>query len=34
MEILIGIIIGIALCQANDRFHIITKIKGLINKKK
>ena len=34
MELIIGIIIGIALCQANDRFDIIKKIKGMISKKK
>jgi len=34
MELIIGIIIGIALCQANDRLGIIKKIKGMINKKK
>ena len=32
MELIIGIIIGICLCQINDRLHVIKKIKGLIKK--
>ena len=34
MELIIGILIGIGLCQANDRMCIIKKIKDMINKKK
>jgi hypothetical protein len=34
MELIIGIIIGICLCQSNDRFKLIKKIKDFINKKK
>jgi hypothetical protein len=34
MNMIIGIIIGICLCQANDKFKIIKKAKDFINKKK
>jgi len=34
MNIVIGIIIGICLCQANDRLHLINRVKVFINKKK
>jgi hypothetical protein len=32
MNMIIGIIIGICLCQANDRFNLIKKIKDFIKK--
>jgi len=32
MEIIIGIIIGIALCRSNDKYKWVKKVRGLIKK--